>query len=52
MFGLGAEELLVIGLLGLLMFKPAEIANGLRKLRLWKVTLESWAKGMWEGWKP
>jgi Sec-independent protein translocase protein TatA len=50
MLGLGAEELLLVAVLGFLLFSPAEIVAALRKLQVWKVTAHSWAKGMWAGW--
>lgn len=50
MLGLGFEELLLVAVVGFLLFSPAEMVAGLRRLRLWKITLESWAKGMWAGW--
>ena len=50
MLGLGLEELLLVAVVGFLLFSPAEAVAGLRKARVWKVTLESWARGMWSGW--
>lgn len=50
MLGLGFEELLVVAVIGYLLFTPAELVAGLRKLQVWKITAESWAKGMWAGW--
>lgn len=50
MLGLGFEELLLVAVVGFLLFTPAEVVVALRKLQLWKVTLGSWARGMWTGW--
>lgn len=43
-------ELVVIGVLSLLMFSPAEIGRFIGKARVWSVTLKSWAQGMWRGY--
>lgn len=47
--GIGLEELLLVGLLGLVMFSPSELAKAVRTVRVWKATLQSWIEGMWRG---
>ncbi|MCP5405767.1 MAG: hypothetical protein H6922_06065 [Pseudomonadaceae bacterium] len=46
---LGLEEVLLVAVLAGVMFSPQELGRFVRKLLVWKATLQSWAQGMYRG---
>lgn len=48
---IGIGEILVIGVVALVLFKPEDVPEMMRRAGVTVAFLKSWVRGIWQGWQ-